>query len=259
MEIKKQIFTIIIFCTVVLLMGYVYFSGPIERNDIYAKCIKGDTISFELFKRTERLIRTDNSYFVFLDLYSSEDEDMYAPHIIALNHNFVIKGASGVCPHVVEITSAKDDTLFGISSDEYRIKKQRYSPYRNDLPVNVEFVLQECNINSFKTDNYAIIDSMKLVDNAKKAKLYLRVSDKIGFPGKKRYFEHIDFYSEKFKKTKELIVPVSNLFFSRDRSNVYLCELTIDNDVATLYRSEMYTLNDELIDEFLHEYFRTFN
>jgi len=250
----KRTFVFWTFGIMFFLLLYIFFSGPIERNDIYAKCSKGDTISFEIFKKVDRIMKTDKWYFVFFDLYRGEN-CMYAPHLIVLDHNFILKGASGMIPKCSEITAAKGDTLFGITSDEYKINRQRSRykcPYRDDLPKNIRFVLKDCDFTRFKRDCRAIIDSIRISNDAENVKLYLRISENVSFPDRKTYLEGIDFYSKSFNLTKELEVPVSSLFF--DKTSVNLCDHIIEDGVPTMSWYEMYTLDDKVIDDFFCDY-----
>jgi hypothetical protein len=229
--------------------GCSFFFNPIERNDIYAKCAKGDTISFELFKKSQRIIKTEKWYLIWLDLYDDRDGLHYAPHLLICDHKLVLKGASGICP---EINEAHGDTLFGIMSEEYIADKNKiFKPYRDDLPTEVILNLKkkEKIWNGFQRNPLAIVDSIQLLQNTWKAKFYLKTSDSIFFPDRKQYFENIDYYSTAFQNSKILEYPISLLHFDRGRKYIFTIE---DND----FQFEMHTLDDKVLDKFLFDIWR---
>jgi hypothetical protein len=219
-----------------------YSTEPIERNDIYAKCAKGDTLSFELFKKTQIIIKTDKWYLIWLDLYKDGD-DQYAPHLLVCDHNLVLKGATGIYP---EITEANGDTLFGIMSEEYIADKNLRGVYRDDLPKEIVFSLKkeekEKPWNGYQSNPFAIVDSIQLLQKTGTAKFYLRTADSTIFPGREEYFENIDYYSKAFKNNKVLEYPISSLHFDRGRKYIY----TIDNSYV---RFEMHTLDDKVFEK----------
>jgi len=240
----KKTFLAYCLCLVSLLNGCSFISTPIERNDIYAIYSKGDTISFELFKKVQRIIKTDKWYFIWLDLYEEQDGVVYAEHLLVCDHNLVLKGATGVFPLFSE---AKGDTLFGIESDEYIASKNKsVKPYRDDLPKEIVLSLKkrENPWNGYQRNPFAIVDSVQLLQNSERAKFYLKTADSIYFPGRKQYFEDIEYYSKAFKNTKVLEYAVSSLHFDRGRKYIYTIE---NNDV----QFEMHVLNDKVFEKLL--------
>lgn len=246
----KKIFLVYCFCLVSFLYGCSFISTPIKRNDIYAQCAKGDTLSFELFKKTQRIIKTDKWYFIWLDLYEEKDGLLYAPHLLICDHKLVLKGASGIYP---EIAEAHGDTLFGLTSEEYLVDKNKsVKLYRDDLPKEIVLSLKkrEKPWNGYQRNPFAIVDSVQLLQNIERAKFYLKTADSIYFPGRKQYFEDVEYYSKAFKNIKVLEYPVSSLHFDRGREYIYTIE---NNDV----QFEMYCLNDKVLEKFLLDIWQT--
>ncbi|MBL0744682.1 hypothetical protein [Chryseolinea lacunae] len=228
-------------CLVLFLSGCTFISTPIERNDVYAQCAKGDTISFELFKKTQSIKKTDKWYLIWLDLYK-DGGDQYAPHLLVCDHNLVLKGATGVYPEIIKV---KGDTLFCITSEEYIAEKNKsVKPYRDDLPKEIVLSLKEREKtwNGYQRNPSAVVDSIQLLQNSVSAKFYLKTSDSIYFPGRKQYFEDIVYYSKAFKKVKILEFPVSSLHFDRSEKYIYVID---DNDV----QFEMHTLDNKVFEK----------
>lgn len=240
------------FFLTVALAGCKLISDPIDRNDVYATCAPGDTVSAELFKRVQRIIKTDRWYFLWIDLDSPEDGIIYANHILACDHDLILKGASGIVP---DISTAKGDTLFGFTSSGYKAAKNKLiKPYRDDLPNEVVLNLNvRQNVwNGYQRNPFAIIDSLQLLNNAELVRLYLRTSDSLFFPGKEIYLENFDYYSKIFNKIKIIDLPLSSLHFSRDRDCIY----TIENNDT---HSEMHVLNKQILDNIIMEIWREIN
>lgn len=238
----KKIFLAYCLCLVLLISGCGFISTPIERNDIYAKCAKGDTIGFELFKKTQRIMKTDKWYLIWLDLYKDGD-DQYAPHLLVCDHNLVLKGATGTYP---QITEANGNTLFGITSEEYIAEKNKsIKSYRDDLPKEIVFSLkkeEEKPWNGYQSNPFAIVDSVQLLQNLNGVKFYIKTADSIYFPGRKQYFEDIEYYSKAFNKAKVLEYPISSLHFDRGRKYIY----TIQNGDVQF---EMHTLDNSVFEK----------
>lgn len=240
----KRAFLTFCICLVAFFNGCSYISTPIERTDIYAKCAKGDTLSFELFKRVQRIIKTDKWYFIWLDLYEEHEGLIYAEHLLVCDHNFILKGASGIYP---EIINARGDTLFGITSEEYINEKNRnVKPYRDDLPKEIVFTLikREKLWNGYQRGKCAIVDSIQFVQNTGRAKFYIKTADSINLASRKQYFEDVAYYSKAFSHTKESEYPISLLHFDRGRQYIYTIE---NNDI----QFEMLTLEESVIEKFL--------
>ncbi len=230
-------------CLVSLINGCGIIFTPLERNDIYEKCAKGDTLSFELFKKTQRIMKTDKWYFIWLDLYSGGD-DQYAPHLLVCDHNLVLKGATGIYP---QITDANGNTLFGITSEKYVADKNKsIKPYRDDLPKEIVFSLknEEQPWNGYQRNPFAIVDSVQLLQNLNGVKFYIKTADSIYFPGRKQYYEDIEYYSKAFNNTKVLEYSISSLHFDRGRKYIY----TIENSDVQF---EMHTLDDKVFEKLL--------
>ncbi len=188
--IKKRICAFCL-CIISFLSGCNGTSTPIEKNDIYARCAKGDTLRFELFKKVQHLKKSDKWYFIWLDLYEDKD-DQYAPHLLICDHKLVLKGASGVYPGIIHV---KGDTLFGVTSEEYIADKNKtIKPYRDDLPKEIVLSLKkiEKTWNGYQRNPFAIIDSIQLIPNMDKAIFYLKTADSIYFPGREQYLENIE-------------------------------------------------------------------
>lgn len=241
----KKSFLAYCLCLVSLINGCGFISTPIERNDIYAKCSKGDTISFELFKKTQRIMKTDKWYLIWLDLYKDGD-DQYAPHLLVCNHKLVLIGATGIYPEIIE---NQGDTLFGLTSEEYIADKNKtIKPYRDDLPKEIVFSLkkEEKTSNGYQRNPFAIVDSVQLLQNLNRVKFHVKTADSIYFPGRKLYFEDVEYYSKAFKNAKVLEYPISSLHFDRGRKYIY----TIDNSDVQF---EMHTLDDKVFEKLLFD------
>ncbi|HEY5747858.1 MAG TPA: hypothetical protein VIU12_17410 [Chryseolinea sp.] len=95
---EKNVVSIAVGVVVVsLLMGYFILTElpmgtPIERNDIYARCAKGETINYQLFRKTQRIIKTDKWYFLWFDLHYEDTTRPYAPHLLVCDHSLVLRG-----------------------------------------------------------------------------------------------------------------------------------------------------------------------
>jgi hypothetical protein len=242
----KKTFLAYCLCLVSFINGCGIISTPAERNDIYAKCTKGDTISFELFKKAERIIKTDKWYFIWLDLYEEKDGLLYAPHLLVCGHNLVLKGSSGIYPEIIE---AHGDTLFGITSEGYLTdKNKRVKPYRDDLPKEIVLSLKKneklSNVSQRETE--AVIDSIGFSPKFFTATIFTKTKNPDGFyfPGRKQYFEDIDSYSRMYVHEKVLEIPISKLIIHRSKD--YLFTMA-DNNV----RFKMYTLDDKVVEKFL--------
>ncbi len=248
MEVNKK--AIVAYC--IIIVSFLYGCRiPIERNDIYARCAKGDTLKWGLFKKAERIIVTDKYYYIWLDLYDDHVLE-YARHLLVCDHNLVLKGATGIIPEIID---ARGDTLLCITNEEYLTKKNaRIKPYRDDLPNEVKFSFKnrERIFNGYGRNAKALVDSIKLMQNMERVKIYLKTSDSVHFPGRKEYFEKIEYYTKSFKNSKVLEYPISSFYCDRGRTYFYIID---KNDI--MY--EMHTLDDLVVEKFLMDCWHKLN
>jgi hypothetical protein len=246
---KKLIFASCYFA--ILLLGCHCSTLPTKRNDIYTRCAKGDTISFELFKKMGCIEKTDKWFFIWLNL-REYGIPIYAPHLLVCDHNLVLKGATGIVPGISEV---KGDTLFGFASEEYEKEKaETIKIFRDDLPKEIVLKLEkskDSTWNGWQRRAEAIVDSIHFCADSFNVKIFLRVSDGTVFPSRKLYFKDIE-YSKKFCHTKIIDLPISSLHFSYLDEYVYTY---IIEGKDVMY--EMHPLEDKILDKLFLDIWQT--
>lgn len=223
-------------------IGCRYINTPIEKNDIYALCAKGDTVNFKLFKKSQRIIKSNKKYFIWLDLYNDTNRfDQYALHLLVCDENLILKGAS-IAPNA-SITKVKGDTLYGWTIEEWKNEKPR-NAYRNDLPPEIKFNIEDRKVkwNGYQVRNNTIIDSINFISDNFVVKMHIRYSKNLyAWPGRNEYFADTEYYSKLFNHFEVIEIPISSLYFSRSRKYISLFE-----DYET--ENQMHTLSNKIIE-----------
>lgn len=228
-------------CTILLIASFPACESIINRNDIYYQCPKGDTITFETFRRFQRILKSDNRFFFLYDLYTDEyNYDYLANHWLVCDNNLILKGAT-IAPHAF-ITYAKNDTLFG-----WKMKKWSADTfgYRRDFPSEIKFQLEikSGNFNGFERFFYNEIDSIEVLHSQFSVKMYIKIVDKYGlYP-----------YEEGYLNTPKTIeLPISSLHFSRSRDYIGIYE---KYDI----KNELQPVNDSIIEKLYIDIWRGIN
>lgn len=254
MEIKVKKYKYVLLSFAILIIGckhisnYIenYFRTPAKSNDIYSICSKGDTIDFDIFRKSERIIKTQERYFIWFDIYDEGNRyDQSALHLLVCDKNLILKGASIAFG---SIDSINEDTLFGwiLPESKDEVYKEFFI-YRNDLPAEIKFNLYDKkNWNGNHRIFNTIIDSIKFVPNKFSVKLYLRVSEDIyAWPGREEYLNNVEHYSKLFNKMQVVEIPIASLHF--DRLGTECIYIKVDNREDTW--NEMALLDDTIIEK----------
>lgn len=220
--------------------------------DIYGYASKGDTLQFDLFKFAQRIIKTDKWYFVYLDLYKT-DINRNAPHILVCDHQFVIKGASGCIPKLLD---AKYDTIFVLNEKQYKNyiefnKLNRASlKFVNDLPknINIQFKSRNKKFNGFgRYVQFNLIDSIQILKHTDKVRIYYKYTDSsFDIPSWTEFYKNPNYYNKNFNKSQHIDISINELWIGKEKTELYLIK---ENDIIF----EMIVVNPKLIDQFLQK------
>lgn len=253
-EIMKTIQFFICLLIVQFLSSCEEFLLPNKKTDIYAWCSKEDTLSFELFKRTERIIKTDKWYFVWVDLID-DDATVIAKHILVCDHNLVLKGASGKITSIVEY--ANGDTLYGFTNENiYSDLYRRSHFYRDDLPKEIVCKLdtKREEWSGYESKSLTLIDSIKFVDSNFAVLGYFRTSDSTSLSDRREYFKKIEYYDKEYYNKAKYEIPLSTLYFDRYKNYVYTIQ---KKNGANDIENQMLTKNDKVIETLLFDIWST--